>query len=68
MNYWLKIPVFTRKVGVLSKFRNLTDLVTWNPGISIEMNAVKIGHKLSKILFPEHQRLDTAWVGALKKA
>jgi hypothetical protein len=33
MKCWLKIPDFTRKVGVLSKFRNLTDLVTWNPGI-----------------------------------
>jgi len=32
MKYWLKTPVFTLKVGKLSKFRNLTDLATWNPG------------------------------------
>ncbi len=32
MKYWFKKPVFTHKVGLITKFRNLTDLATWNPG------------------------------------
>jgi len=33
MKCWPKALVFTHNVGTLTKFRNLTDLATWNPGI-----------------------------------